>query len=50
LALAERLAEIGSGAGHTLEDEDQTGIEKQGYLMKRGKNIGYDRVVARDGR
>mmetsp|Transcript_6532 Transcript_6532/g.11374 ORF Transcript_6532/g.11374 Transcript_6532/m.11374 type:complete len:747 (-) Transcript_6532:2257-4497(-) len=51
LALAERLAEIGSGAGHTLEDEDQTGIEKQGYLMKRGKNIGKQRrwFVVREG-
>lgn len=51
VALASRLAEIGAAGGHVPEERDNTGIEKQGYLFKRGKNIGTKRrwFVVRNG-
>jgi Arf-GAP/coiled-coil/ANK repeat/PH domain-containing protein len=51
VALASRLAAIGAAGGHVPEERDNTGIEKQGYLYKRGKNIGTKRrwFVVRDG-
>jgi hypothetical protein len=51
VALASRLAAIGAAGGHVPEERDNTGIEKQGYLYKRGKNIGTKRrwFVVRNG-
>jgi uncharacterized membrane protein YgcG len=51
MALASRLAEIGAAGGHVPEERDNTGIEKQGYLFKRGKKFGTKRCwfVVRNG-